>query len=703
MSYPFGLRLVFLCVFGAGLASCAGAGGVGSAGMPSLALPRGSGIAPQSALSTNGTGFCAPVTAGAVPLFVQMQKNSTIGSSVTITLSCTPNVGDLLVAYVNDYGTTPPTLNTPTSWKALENSTYHVLSTRQGQAFSHIVAQGDPATYTFSATGTTDLDVILGDYAGTDQTNPIEKHGIFEHGLAGAHNTATLVPGLPNELPISFFVSNTNLSGASSTPKSGWTSDLSSGGPAWLIVAQHGPTNGPDTTTGINGTNTWSVTAQGDYDYLALLAPCVSPSCVVAATPIPTAPPSPVATPSPIASPTPPPTGGGDTAARIGLMQVFDFGISSTQAVTDGPHYDFVWGASKPRSWYTNQPSLVASQYFVFERDDTHTLAWYQANHPDWILYNCTSSGDPTQTPAYLQAGAYGNNPPLDIHNPAVIDFSVKTLAVAPAIASGETALAIDEVVFSNLMGGNAGSGSYGCGVWQGNTFVKRYASKSDSQWALDVVNWVKTAKSIITTDANIAPHHLKLIINHPAASTANPLEQSLLASADGALNETGFTNYGNYTRSSTQFGISLKYMIYEQAHGVTAMLIDKFIQSGALTPMQREWAIGTYLMGNNGNALMFATYGGLGTGGYGKEYYYPEYATNMGAPCEAVTGGPAIYERRFANGVVVVNAATTTQSASLPLAHVYIDIEGRSVTSPMPVGPTDAYVMTTTAGTGCL
>lgn len=388
-----------------------------------------------------------------------------------------------------------------------------------------------------------------------------------------------------------------------------------------------------------------------------------------------------------------------DTTGRIGLMQIFDFNISSSQKVADGPRYDVVWGANQASSWRANQPSLNAARYDIFMQD-----AGGQdfTSHPDWVLYNCTSSGTPTHIKAYMQAGLYGTNTPVDIHNPAVISDSVHRAASA-AIASGYTALAVDQVVFSNIMGGNAGAGSYGCGVWQGNTFVRRYASRGDSHWALDVVNWVKTARTILTTDSGLAPHHLKVIINHPAASTSNPLEQQLLASTDMALNEVGFTNYGYYKKSSSQFATSLNYMLYEQAHGVTALLIDKFVQSGPLTPVQREWAIGTYLMGNNGNALLFASYGGLGTGGYGREYYYSEYGTNLGAACGAATGGPTIYQRKFQNGLVVVNASTASSSASLPLIHVYSDIEGRKVTNPLPIAGTDAYVLTTTPLTGCL
>lgn len=378
---------------------------------------------------------------------------------------------------------------------------------------------------------------------------------------------------------------------------------------------------------------------------------------------------------------------------------MFDFNIPANQKNADGPRYDFVWAASQPTEWYLNHRSLVASRYAIFMQD-----AGGQdfGSHPDWILYNCTADGTPTHIPAYMQAGLYGKITPLDIHNPSVISDSVHRLASA-AIVGGYNALAIDQVVFSNIMGGNAGSGSYGCGVWQGNTFVYRYSKKGDSHWALDVVNWVKTARSIITTDPGIAARHLKLVINHPAGSTSSSLEQQLLANTDMALNEVGFTDYGGYTKSPTRFATSLNYMVYEQAHAVTALLIDKFVQSTPLTPVQREWAVGTYLMGNNGNALLYATYGGLGTGGYAQEHYLSEYGTNIGTPCGPPTGGPAVYERKFFNGLVVVNADTTTHSADLPAIRPYTDIESRPITNPLVVPPTDAFVLTTLPGTGCL
>ncbi|GAC1407342.1 MAG: hypothetical protein NVSMB64_14170 [Candidatus Velthaea sp.] len=312
------------------------------------------------------------------------------------------------------------------------------------------------------------------------------------------------------------------------------------------------------------------------------------------------------------------------------------------------------------------------------------------------------ADGTPTTVPAYMQAGAYGTNAPIDIHNPAAIDFMVRSLIVPQAKAAGYNALALDQVVFSNLMGGNAGAGSYGCGVYQNGSFVRRYASKSDSQWAVDTVNWVRTAKNIVTADGD----NLKIVINHPAGGVGNALEQQLLASTDAALNENGFSYYGGYKNLGYGFSAALQYMTYVQSLGHNAMVINKFIQSAPLSAAQREWVVATYLIGNNGNALMYSTYGGYGSGGYGTEHYLSEYAVNLGMPCGPYardTLNANLYTRRFHNGLVAVNAGVTSQAiAALPAGRLFTDIEGRLVTNPLAIPATDAFVLTTAPDTGC-
>ncbi len=681
MTLPVWSRLLCICLLGLGLAAC----GSGANDTHGLTLPPTTAnkvLAPQAlALAT-----AQPLSiAYAQPI----SENKTSGLSNTVTTS-QPTVGNLLIANVIDYTYQGNGgIVDPPGWTLLDSAT--TSSTLTSKTYYRWVQSGDTGKWPFNFTQTCYNSVLIMELAHVDPLAPVTAHQTTGIPSKATFTTASLSSTVANSFAVALFSTNGNTSiGSEAT---GWTDDYHRSG-GMQNVLLHSTVNG---TT--QSSLTWANVESG-FATLIVLSPASVSTPSPSPSPIATASPSP--TPAPLPSLTPGPSG--STLGRVGLLQVFDFNMTSAERTADGPRYDLVWGANYPAAWYTNHPSLIASRYFIIEQSDpAHNLTWYQTYHPDWILYNCSSTGTPTRTPAYMQAGAYGTNVPLDIENPDVVSFEIRTLAAPPAIASGYNALAMDQVVFSNIMGGNAGTGSYGCGIWEGSTFVYRYKSKSDSQWTADVVNWMKIAKSILTTDPVIAPHHLKLVVNHPAGNTSNAYEQQLIANVDASLNETGFSNYGNYTKSASLFATSLKYMTYLQAHGVMSLIIDKFVQTAALTPVQREWAVGTYLMGNNGNALMYATYGGLGTGGYGTEYYYPEYSTNMGIPCGAFSGGPQIYQRAFQNGLVVVNAGTTAASATLPLGHVYTDIEGRTVTNPLSVPGTNAFVMTTLAGTGCL
>ncbi|HET9029666.1 MAG TPA: hypothetical protein VFN49_05770, partial [Candidatus Aquilonibacter sp.] len=349
----------------------------------------------------------------------------------------------------------------------------------------------------------------------------------------------------------------------------------------------------------------------------------------------------------------------------VGLFQVFDqFGsnvISSTTAATDGPRYGAVWGSrvGMATPWRTNNTGLAATYYMPQETDANtaawgdigHTLTWWKANHPDWILYACNASGTPTTTPAYIPQ--LPNNVPLDIHNPAVVAYQVK-LAANYAHSKGYTGLAFDEVLFTNITGMADGTGYYGCGIYQSGKFVRRYTGRTDPAWTTDTVAWVKAARSILKTDTVIAPYNLKLIVNHPAANVANANEQAILQNVDADLNETGYSDYGAYQQSTKAglFKVTTDWVIYAQAHGTAPLIVDKFDQTTAITSKQLEYSIATYLMGHQGTARLFVG----NSNGYGIEQYHGEYATNYGAPCGAYYGGaaydstnPQIYYRRFA------------------------------------------------------
>lgn len=382
---------------------------------------------------------------------------------------------------------------------------------------------------------------------------------------------------------------------------------------------------------------------------------------------------------------------------KIGTFQIFDETkngyISASSAIAHGPRYSAVWGArpGMGSAWRTNNAGLKSSYYFIAVTDASttswagigHSLTWWKTYHPTWILYACTSAGAPTHTPASVVGLP---NVPLDIRNPAVVSYQIKSLIAPYAASHGYSALAADEVTY--WFAGSGGAGYYPCGIWSGNTFIRRYSGLHDLTYATDMVNWVKSAHSILRTYFPT----LKFIVNHPA-SGLNTNEETLLSNVDADMDETGFTDYGKYRNS--RFVMETAWMKYGQAHGAT-MLINQDWGSLAVGPAQRDYSVATYLMGNEQSAAAFIS----PHTGYGVEVWRSEYATNIGAPCAEYTGGPSVYTRRFANAFVVVNANdASAQYAKLPTNHTYVDLEGRAVRNPLYLLPNDGYVLKTTNG----
>lgn len=382
--------------------------------------------------------------------------------------------------------------------------------------------------------------------------------------------------------------------------------------------------------------------------------------------------------------------------------------MTTAQIQSDAPRYDAVWGSQQPQTWTNGHPGILVSEYFIAQEDRSrlsgHDLAWWQANHPDWILYACDANNTPTHDLAYW-SGVDAPDVPLDMHNSGVIDYQVRQLNGDTAVANGENALAIDEIVFTDSMiGGNPNfgqtvkPGEYACGIWQNNTFVRRYNSVHDPAWANDTIAFLKAARNIVSTDPTLAPHHLKILVNHPLGGTSNPSEQALLANVDGVVDERGYADYGRYQGAgdANQFRSTTDYLRYAQGRGLAVYSINYF-KDAQVTPPQREYAVAAYFMANEGRAYIYIT---PSTGG--AEQNYPEYNATLGTPCAPYYGGPRIYYRKYSGGLVVLNSGSLpapSEPATLPANHAYSDIDGRAVHNPLTVASNDGYVLLTTNG----
>ncbi len=416
---------------------------------------------------------------------------------------------------------------------------------------------------------------------------------------------------------------------------------------------------------------------------------------------------------------------------RIYPYQVFDSfprtgtAMTNAEIAADAHRYPAVWGSFNPSAWYAAQPSVKISQYYIPQEDSNaisgHDINWWLTNHPDWILYACDSNNNPTMEYAYAPGVGFPDVP-LDMHNPAVVDYQIRQSLGPYLIANHYKAAALDLVVFHNIMiGGNPNlgqtviKGDYGCGIYENGTFVRRYTGPTDPAYTTDLLNWVKTAHTDFTTDKTFAPHQLKIFVNHPPGYTTDPNELALMQNIDFNLLESGFVDYGNYKLPAYAglFNEMVNWMKFVQSQNVAVGIIDKFDnENKALSPIEVEYTIATYLMADEQGAYLYSAPNNLPGVGYGAEQWHPEYATKIGTPCAELYGGsaydpsnPQIYYRRFANGMSVVNSGSlpvTSETATLPTNHTYKDLEKRTITNPLTVASNDGYVLLTTPGTGC-
>ncbi len=389
---------------------------------------------------------------------------------------------------------------------------------------------------------------------------------------------------------------------------------------------------------------------------------------------------------------------------KVSAFQIFDEtnngSVSSGAAEAHGSRYAAVWGARPGMGaiWRAANRALESSYYMLMDTDQSstgwgaigHSLKWWQANHPSWVLYECTPGGTPTKNPAY-DSGL--PNVPLDIRNPNVVTYQIAQQAVPYALRSGYNALAVDEVTFW-FPGGSRGN--YPCGTWNNGTFTREYDGPTDPSWTKDVLAWVEAAHAIAKAKG------VKMIVNHPGAAL-DASEETLLENVDADMDETGFTDYGrSKTTSVDPVTREVTWMKFAQAHG-TAVLINQDWGATHVGAPEKDYSIATYLLGKEQAAALFVS----PHNGYGLENWYSEYDTDIGAPCGEYYGGsqfdattPALYFRKFLNALVVVNAGGSgAETVKLPSDHTYQDIEGRAVGTSLAVGANDGYVLKTTNG----
>jgi hypothetical protein len=332
-----------------------------------------------------------------------------------------------------------------------------------------------------------------------------------------------------------------------------------------------------------------------------------------------------------------------DTYDGIHYFQTFDDSVQDV--ATEASHSVFVWGAGQPISAYraSSNPKIILSYYmpWAYDPDATHDLAYWTSLHPDWILYQCDKT-----TPAY-----YGSttNMPLDISNPAVVDWQAQTIA-APASAMGYDAIAADEYQLG---------GWGGCGVYQNGQWKQLYSSGTgDPQADKDAVAWAKA----FGDEIHALSRPLGLIPNfqYGGMSLTDPTLLGVVANTDGILDECSFTDCGADDLSVQDWLDLGDFIEYVQQQGKAYMAINEATTVDTATV---QWVLASYLMSKEHAAGVFVS----GVQEYGVDLWRSEYAAAIGTPCSPMQATQGAYARTYQHGLAIVNPSGAGVTFTLP------------------------------------
>jgi hypothetical protein len=429
-----------------------------------------------------------------------------------------------------------------------------------------------------------------------------------------------------------------------------------------------------DTTTVANGSHTLTARATNSKGRHASTSVSVT---VQNSTPTPSPSPTPTPSPSPTTSPSPSPspsptgssiTGLGSTADGIHVGMVFNSGISDPSVETG--KFDLVWGSN----WATEPAGMYNMKYIPFDRepDATHSISWWQANHPDWVEYQCDKT-----TPAW----EFGNPVvPLDITNPAVRDWLWQTYIQQP-LAAGYSAVAFDNVNLHNAWG-------HRCGHYdQSGTWVQQFTGTSgDPAYVNAILAWASAVRTMIKS----AYPNVGIAMNFAYDFDQPTASYQLAQYMDIDLDERGGNNGGRGSMMvPSDWSTNMSYWNWLASQGKGLFIIDAWPSSfSSLTNGEVNWSLANYLLTKGTN-----TYIAITGDQYGGMYWRNEYSAAIGTPTTAMYQSQGAYMRDFTNGRAIVNTSMT-QSLTITLpSGTYKDLYGNAVNS-VTLAPDTAIVL---------
>jgi hypothetical protein len=360
-----------------------------------------------------------------------------------------------------------------------------------------------------------------------------------------------------------------------------------------------------------------------------------------------------------------------DTTDGIHLEMVFNYNV--TRPKTEAGVVDMVWGSN-----YARQPAGVYNTaYIPYSVDNfTNTVAWYQANHPDWLEYLCDEK---------TLAFEFGTTTlgPLDFANPAVRAYQWANWVDAP-LRQGFGGIAVDTMALTNDW--------QRCGHFDtAGTWVEQYTGQSeDPAFQHDVLNWESATYQHTHAYSKTATMQVNVTYQFGEPKAAN---LQLMTTTDLLFDERGFTNFGTAWRHVTTPGewqTIVDAIEYVQSKGLCYMTNGEEPQAAtAIGQAERLWVLANYLLIKNHCTYVYMT----GQQAYGSLVVFPEYSVPIGHATGAMHRTQGVWEREFSGGLTLVNPYNESATVTLPPEN-YVDVNGNPVGATVTMGQQTGMVL---------
>lgn len=353
-----------------------------------------------------------------------------------------------------------------------------------------------------------------------------------------------------------------------------------------------------------------------------------------------------------------------DTINNIHLEMVFNYNV--TDLNTESGVVDMVWASN-----YPNQPADVYNtSYIPYSVDNfTHTVAWYQKNHPDWLEYLCDRK---------TLAFEFGSTTlaPINFADPKVRDYQWANWVDGP-LQQGYAGIAVDTMSASSNWGR--------CGHYdRSGNWVQQYSGKAnDPVYQRDELAWEAATYEHIHNFSPTATMQVNVSYEFGFPPDVN---LQLMTTSDLLFDERGFTNYGSPpdVPDPIQWEQIIAVLKYVQSRGVCYMTNGEESGLTANIPQSaRLWVIANYLLVKNRCTYMYITgFNSDGSQDYGSLITFPEYSIQIGHPTGGMKKTQGVFARPYSGGLALVNPYYATTTVTLP-AGSWVDVNGN------PVGPT--------------